>query len=47
MFEKERERESTSGGGAESNGDRIRSRLQAAGTKPDAGLKLTDCEIMT
>ena len=36
-------------GGAEREGDRIRSRLQALScrTEPDAGLKLTNHEIMT
>ena len=37
-------------GGAEREGDtesEAGSRLQAVHTEPDAGLKLTDCEIMT
>ena len=36
-------------GGAEKEGDRIGSRLQALShhPEPDAGLELTDCEIMT
>ena len=39
-----------SGGGAEREGDtesEAGSRLQAVSTGPDAGLELTDCEIMT
>ena len=36
--ERERERETESEAG---------SRLQAASTEPDVGLKLTDCELMT
>ena len=38
-----------SGGGAERQGERERvpSRLHAVSTKPDAGLKLTNHEIMT
>ena len=37
-----------SGDGAEREGDRIGSRLlQAVSTEPNAGLKLTNCEIMT
>ena len=44
----DRERQSMNGGGAEREGDRIQSRLQAlaVSTEPDAGLELTDCEIM-
>ena len=37
-------------GGAEREGDtesETGSRLQAVSTEPDAGLELTDCEIMT
>ena len=39
-----------SGGGAEREGDpesEAGSRLRAVGTEPDAGLELTDLEIMT
>ena len=46
----ERERQSVSRGGAESLGDtdwEAGSRLQAVSTEPDAGLELTDREIMT
>ena len=38
------------GGGAEREGDtesEVGSRLRAVGTEPDAGLELTDHEIMT
>ena len=38
------------GGGSEREGDtesETGSRLSAVGTEPDAGLKLTDCEIVT
>ena len=41
--ERERERESTSRGGAE----RIPSRLCADSREPEAGLELTNTEIMT
>ena len=41
------ERESTSGAGTERGGQRIRSRLCADSSKPDAGLELMNCEIMT
>ena len=47
---KARERQNTNGGGAEREGDteiEAGSRLRAGSTEPDAGLKLTDCEIMT
>ena len=50
MFIFERERYSTSRGRAEREGDtesKAGSRLRAASTEPDAGLKLTDREIMT
>ena len=39
-----------SGGGAEREGDtesKAGSRPRAVSTEPDAGLELTDCEIMT
>ena len=42
-----RERESTSRGGAEREGERITSRLHAVSTDPDVGFKLTNCETMT
>ena len=50
MFIFESERQSASGGGAEREGDtesEAGSRLWAVSTEPDAGLKLTDSEIMT
>ena len=49
MTEREGERQSTSGGGAEREGDtesEAGSRLRAVSTEPDAGLKPTDLEIM-
>ena len=49
-FERERERESAHmcviGGGTAREGERIPSRLCAVSTKPDAGLNLTNREIM-
>ena len=45
-----RERERESGGQAEREGDtdpKAGSRLRAVSTEPDAGLELTDREIMT
>ena len=47
-FEREREREHTSRGGAEreTERERIPSRLHAVSTEPDTGLSLTNCEIM-
>ena len=50
IFERERERERVSRGGAEREGDtesEAGSRLQAISAEPDAGLELTNCEIMT
>ena len=50
IFERERERQNTSKGGAERGGDtesEAGSRLQAVSTEPDAWLKPTDHEIMT
>ena len=47
---REGEKQSTSRGGAEREGDTESeggSRLQAVSTGPDAGLKLMNCEIMT
>ena len=41
------EREGVSRGGAQREGDRIGSRLQAVSTGPNAGLELMSCEIMT
>ena len=35
------------GRGREREKERIPSRLQAVSAEPDAGLKLTNCEIMT
>ena len=46
----ERQRQSVSRGGAEREGDtesEAGSRLWTDSTEPDAGLELTDCEIMT
>ena len=46
----DRERQSTSGRGAERDGDtesEAGSRLRAASTEPDAGLELANHEIMT
>ena len=48
--EPETERQSTSRGGAEREGDTASeagSRLRAVNSEPDAGLKLVNCEIMT
>ena len=50
FWEREREWQSVSGGGAESQGDtesEAGSKLQAVSTEPDTGLKPTNCEIMT
>ena len=50
MFIFEREKESTSQGGAERKGDtesEAGSRFSAVSTEPDAGLELTNREIMT
>ena len=50
MFTFERERQSTSGGGAEREGDtesEAGSRLRAVSAEPNAELELTNCEIMT
>ena len=41
---------STSGGGAEREGDtesEAGSGIRAVGTEPDAGLEITNCEIVT
>ena len=43
------ERQNVSGGGAERGGDtdsEAGSRLRAVSAEPDAGLELTNCEIM-
>ena len=50
MTERERERASERGGGAEREGDtewEAGSRLGAVSTEPDTGLEPTNCEIMT
>ena len=50
LFIFERERQSVSKGGAEREGDtesEAGSRLRAVGTEPDAGLELTNREIVT
>ena len=50
MFIFDKERQSASGGGAESEGDteyEAGSRLRAVSRESRAGLELTNCEIMT
>ena len=50
IFERERDRQSVSGGGVEREGDtesEAGSRLRAVSTQLDAGLELTNCKIMT
>ena len=50
IFERERQRQSPSGGGAEREGhteSKAGSRLHADSTEPDAGLELMDWEIVT
>ena len=50
LFIFERQRDSMSRGGAEREGDaesEAGSRFRAVSTEPDAGLELTNCEIMT
>ena len=50
LREREREKQSVSGGGAERGGDtesEAGSRLWAVSTEPDAGLELANCEIVT
>ena len=47
MRQREKERESANGGGAEREGERIPSRLSAVRAESDAGLNLLNCEIMT
>ena len=50
IFEREKERQSMSRGGAEKEGDtesKAGSRLRAVSTEPNAGLELTNREIMT
>ena len=55
LFEREREREREresmcmceQGRSRQRGGERILSRLHAASTEPDVGLKLMDCEVMT
>ena len=49
IFERARERQSVSRGGAERERDRIQagSRLRAVSPEPDKGLELTSCEITT
>ena len=50
LRERETEKQSMSRKGAEREGDtesEIGSRLRAVSTEPEAGLKLTNCEIMT
>ena len=49
-FLREREKQSTNGGGAEREGrteSEAGSRFQAVSTESDVGLKLMDCKIMT
>ena len=45
--ERERERASTNSGRAEREGERTPSRLCTVSTEPDAGLELTNHEIIT
>ena len=45
-FEREKKSESRQAG-AEREGERISSRLHTASSGPDAGLELTNCEIIT
>ena len=50
IIERQRDTECEQGRGREREGDaesEVGSRLQAASTEPDAGLELTNCEIMT
>ena len=50
LFLRDSERQSASRGGAEREGDaesEAGSRLRTVSTEPDAGLDLTNCEIMT
>ena len=50
FYFEDRERQSTSGSGAETQGDtesEAGSRLRAVSTEPDVGLELTSCEIVT
>ena len=50
LFLREGERQSVSGEGTEKEGDtesEAGSRLRALSSEPNAGLELTDCEIMT
>ena len=50
MRDRQRQRQSVSGGGAEREGDTVSeagSRLPAVNTEPDLGFEPTDREIMT
>ena len=50
LFIFERERQSTSGGGAKSEGDtesKAGPRLPAVSTEPNVGFELVNCKIMT
>ena len=47
IFEEERERESTSWGGAERGRKRTQSTLLGVSTEPHVGFELMNCEIMT
>ena len=47
IFERERERQSMSGVGAERKGDTETEAGSAVSTEPEVGLEPTDCEIMT
>ena len=47
FFERERQRERTEEGQRERDRDRIPSRLHTVSTESDAGLELTNHEIMT
>ena len=50
IFEKDKEKQSVGWGGAEKEGDTVSkagSRLHSVSTEHDAGLKLTNCEMVT
>ena len=47
ILKKLRERERAGGSGTERGRERIPGRLRTVSTEPDAGLDLTNCEIVT
>ena len=50
IFERDRQRQSASGGGAEREGDtksEAGAKLRAVSTEPNTGLELVNCKIMT